>query len=77
MSKKFHPTVYNGCNYLCMLGLKLNHVSKSGPRCTMARKETPIVFVLFGEGFVGKTESLIYTHFEDFLKKIDNEEIPR
>ena len=29
----FHPTLYNGCNYLSMLGLKLNHVSKRGPRC--------------------------------------------
>ena len=28
----FHPTVYNGCNYLSMLGLQLNHVSKRGPR---------------------------------------------
>ena len=27
-----HPTDYNGCNYLSMLGLKLNHVSKSGSR---------------------------------------------
>ena len=26
---------YNGCNYLSMLGLKLNHVSKRGPRCQM------------------------------------------
>ena len=26
----FHPTFYNGCNYLSMLGLKLNHVSKRG-----------------------------------------------
>ena len=24
----FHPTLYNGCNYLTMLGLKLIHVSK-------------------------------------------------
>ena len=29
---KFHPIHYNGCNYLSMLGLKLNHVSKSGHR---------------------------------------------
>ena len=28
-----HPTLYNGCNYLSMLGLKLNHVSKRGHRC--------------------------------------------
>ena len=32
MDKLFHTTVYNGCNYLSMLGLKLNHVSKSGQR---------------------------------------------
>ena len=31
MDKKFHPTVYDGCNYLPMLGLKINHVSKRGP----------------------------------------------
>ena len=30
MDKQFHPTVYNGYNYLSMLGLKLNHVSKRG-----------------------------------------------
>ena len=33
MDKLFHPTVYNGCNYLSMLGLKLNQVSKRGPWC--------------------------------------------
>ena len=31
MDKQFYPTYYNGCNYLSMLGLKLNHVSKRGP----------------------------------------------
>ena len=31
MDKELHPTHYNGCNYLSMLGLKLIHVSKSGP----------------------------------------------
>ena len=33
MDKKFHPTYYKGCNYLSVLGLKLNHVSKSGHWC--------------------------------------------
>ena len=33
MDTLFYPTLYNGCNYLSMLGLKLNHVSKGGP-CT-------------------------------------------
>ena len=30
MDKLFHPVLYNGCNYLSMLGLKLIHVSKRG-----------------------------------------------
>ena len=28
---KFYPTLYWACDYLSMLGLKLIHVSKSGP----------------------------------------------
>ena len=28
LDKKFHPTRYNGCNYLSMLGLKLNMLVK-------------------------------------------------
>ena len=32
MDKLFHPILYNGYNYLSMLGLKLNHVSKRGHR---------------------------------------------
>ena len=32
MDKLFHPTHYNGCNYLSMLRLKLIHVSERGPR---------------------------------------------
>ena len=31
MDKWFHPTHFNGCNYLSMLGLRLIHVSKRGP----------------------------------------------
>ena len=31
MDKQFHPTFCNGCNYLSMLGLKLNYDSKRGP----------------------------------------------
>ena len=30
MDKYFHLTLYRACDYLCMLGLKLNHVSKRG-----------------------------------------------
>ena len=28
MDKQFHPTLYSGCNFLSMLGIKLIHVSK-------------------------------------------------
>ena len=31
MDELFHPTLFWACNYLYMLGLKLNHVSKRGP----------------------------------------------
>ena len=31
MDKKMYPILYNRCNYLSMLGLKLNHVSKWEP----------------------------------------------
>ena len=31
MDMQFHPTLYNGCNYLPMLGLTLIHVSKVAP----------------------------------------------
>ena len=33
MDKSFHPTLYQACNYLSMLWLKLNHVSKWGHWC--------------------------------------------
>ena len=31
MDKLFHPTRYNACNYLSMLGLMSIYVSKEGP----------------------------------------------
>ena len=31
MDKQFHPALYNGCNHLYVLGLKLNHVGKGAP----------------------------------------------
>ena len=33
MDKQFHPILYNGCNHLSIQILKLNHISKRGPRC--------------------------------------------
>ena len=32
MDKLFHPTLYNKHNYLSLLGLKLKHITKRGPR---------------------------------------------
>ena len=32
MDKLFHPALYNWCDYISMLGLKLNPVNKRGPR---------------------------------------------
>ena len=31
MDQWFHQTFYNGCDYTCMLRLKLIHINKSGP----------------------------------------------
>ena len=31
VDKWFHLTLYNGCNYLFMMDLQLNHVSERGP----------------------------------------------
>ena len=33
IDKWFHPILYNGCNYLSMLRLTLNHASKRSSRC--------------------------------------------
>ena len=39
MDKLFHPTLYNGCNYLSMLGLKFNNISKRNPRHLCAKEQ--------------------------------------
>ena len=31
MDRWFHPTLYDGCNHVCMIGLKFNHFCKRGP----------------------------------------------
>ena len=41
MDKSFHPTLYNGCNYLSMMTLKLNHVSKKEPMCLCDQGSIP------------------------------------
>ena len=43
MDKQFHRTLYNGCNYLCMSGVKLNHVGKRDPRTSTTARLREIV----------------------------------
>ena len=38
MDKYFHLTLYQACDYLSMLGLKLNHVNKKGHKASMRLK---------------------------------------
>ena len=42
MDKEFDPTRHIVCDYLYMLGIKLNNVTKMGPSCTY-RKQSPII----------------------------------
>ena len=44
----FHPKLYNGCNYLSILGLKLNDVSKRGSR---KQKYIRVLSILHTETF--------------------------
>ena len=37
MCEQFHPIRYDGCHYLSMLELNLNHVSERGPKKIFAR----------------------------------------
>ena len=47
MDKLFHPTLYWACNYLSMLGLKLNHVSKRHPRTHPSGSPNATILGLF------------------------------
>ena len=51
IDKYFHPTLYNGRNYFSMLGWKLKHVSKIGPRA-----------YLWAHYFNFRTEYVAFTH---------------
>ena len=42
VDKYFHPTLFNGCNYLPMRGLKFIHVNKRGPDIKGNHKVHPI-----------------------------------
>ena len=49
MGKWFHPTTYNWCYYLCMPGLKLNHVSKRGSRGNGRQGDMPFLCFVSSE----------------------------
>ena len=40
--RQFHPTLYNGCNYLSRPGLNIIHVSKIGPRGQYYKEECSV-----------------------------------
>ena len=63
MDKWFHPTQYNGCNYLSMLRLKLIHVSKRG----LVPQEEPMTQTDYNTDLTHW--ALIQTKFPQFCKQ--------
>ena len=45
MDKEFHPTIYNRCNYLSMLGLKLIHVKTGALRVNVLSHLVPGIII--------------------------------
>ena len=41
IDKQFHSTLCNGCNFVSMLGLQLNHVSERGPGSMLYSSQVP------------------------------------
>ena len=71
MDKQFHPTFYNGCNYLSMLGLKLNHVSKRGPRPQCLKSvnvQSPLIISFGTLTFIIGKLSIMLTLRPDWLR---------
>ena len=54
MDKLFHPTLYNWCDYLSLLGLKLMHVSKMGSWTKMVN----IMLKTYSNAFSWKVNSV-------------------
>ena len=61
MDKLLHPTHYRTCDYLSMLGLKLRHVSNSGPWWSF-----PFICILHSH------VRSHYHYYEDLLNTLDN-----
>ena len=47
IDKEFHSILYNGCNYLSMLGLKLIHDSKRVPGSHGNGNDTPLAYLSY------------------------------
>ena len=58
------PTFYNGCNYLSMLGLNLNHVRKKGPEYDWCQDGTSIYMAVMGRLHVRLTRK--YMSYDTF-----------
>ena len=63
MDKEYYATLYNGINYLSMLRLKLNHISKRGPMCLLVG-----IWSLLGRGRAILAVNIFFTrdifHFD-------------
>ena len=72
MDKQFHLKLYNGCNYLSMLGLKLNHVSKKGLRdyISHGNKKDECLFSNCGWASLSQSEKTLY--IQSFLLLAEN-----
>ena len=60
MDKEFHPTLNWACDYLSMLGLKLNHVSKRGHWKDQG-KHSYLTFWFTGNGLAPHNALFFYT----------------
>ena len=66
MDKPFHSTLYDGQTYLSLLGLKLIHVSKGGPR---QQDISRAMLALHTDGLT----MIVSTSVKCFYKLISNE----
>ena len=75
MDKEFHPTLYNGCNYLTMLGFMLNHFNKGAPDDRLCMSVNGVIIVS-GLGLApGQSQTISWTDVDLSFEKASD--IPR
>ena len=79
MNKEFHPTRYNKCNYLSMLGLKLNNLSNIGSRESRRYEYSTdnyirvldwIVTMVIVQFYIWQTSSIVWKHKDYFVNEV-------